>query len=186
MARTTSRAVAKSLASRSSWIASPCVHRASRTARSTDRAFGNTTRAPTMVDLHLGAGRRCGPAPPMYEVALGHRVDLAVGTFQRRRDQRAAAQALGVGERGDVDVDRLAPAGRRAGSCAVTITVARFFSCMLVPAGTVTPICCSIASRLCVGEGRGAWSGRRCRRGRRRGRSRPAGCCAPPGWRRLP
>jgi hypothetical protein len=45
------------------------------------------------------------------------------------------------------------PGCANAGSCAVTITVARFFSCMLVPGGTVTPICCSIASKLWIANG---------------------------------
>ena len=75
------------------------------------RAVGNAAGA-QVVDLHLrAAGRGAGAADD--QVALRHRVDLAVGALQRRRDQRAAAQALGVGERRDVDVDRLARAARR-------------------------------------------------------------------------
>ena len=70
------------------------------------RAVGDAAGA-QVVDLHLrAAGRGAGAADD--EVALRHRVDLAVGALQRRRDQRAAAQALGVAERRDVDVDRLA------------------------------------------------------------------------------
>ena len=45
------------------------------------------------------------------------------------------------------------PGCANAGSCAVTITAATFFSCMLVPAGTVTPSCCSSELMLCVVNG---------------------------------
>jgi hypothetical protein len=45
------------------------------------------------------------------------------------------------------------PGWAKGGSCAVIITEATLRSCMLVPAGTVTPICCSRAFRLCVVKG---------------------------------
>ena len=51
------------------------------------------------------------------ERALRHRVDVAVGAEQRRDQQRAALQALGVAERGhgDVDARALRAEGRQVG-----------------------------------------------------------------------
>ena len=51
------------------------------------------------------------------ERALRHRVDVAVGAEQRRDQQRAALQALGVAERrdGDVDAGALRAEGRQVG-----------------------------------------------------------------------
>jgi hypothetical protein len=63
------------------------------TLRSTVAPAG--TRPAQVVDLHLGAaGRGAGAADD--QVALRQRVDLAVGAAQRRGDQGAAAQALGI------------------------------------------------------------------------------------------
>ena len=45
------------------------------------------------------------------------------------------------------------PGCANGGNCAVTITAAMFLSCMFVPGGTVTPICCSMALRLCTVNG---------------------------------
>jgi hypothetical protein len=45
------------------------------------------------------------------------------------------------------------PGCAKAGSWAVTMTAATLRNCMAVPAGTVTPSCCSIACRLCVVKG---------------------------------
>ena len=45
------------------------------------------------------------------------------------------------------------PGCAKGGSVAVTSTAATFFSCIEVPAGTVTPSCCSIAFRLWVVKG---------------------------------
>ena len=45
------------------------------------------------------------------------------------------------------------PGCANAGSEAVTITAATFFSCIVVPAGSVTPSCCSIDCRPCVVNG---------------------------------
>jgi hypothetical protein len=42
------------------------------------------------------------------------------------------------------------PGWAKAGSVAVTITAATFFGCICTPGGTVTPICCSKAFRLCA------------------------------------
>ncbi len=55
--------------------------------------------------------------PADRERALGDRVDVAVGAEQRRDQQRAALQALGVAERrdGDVDARALGAEGRQVG-----------------------------------------------------------------------
>ncbi len=45
------------------------------------------------------------------------------------------------------------PGCAKAGSCAVTITAATFFNCMLVPCGTVTPIWASMPMMLWVVNG---------------------------------
>ena len=45
------------------------------------------------------------------------------------------------------------PGWAKAGNWAVTITAATLRNCMLAPAGTVTPICCNMACRLCVVKG---------------------------------
>jgi len=60
-----------------------------------------------VVDLDLGAARG-GAGAADHQVALGDRVDLAVGAAQRRGDQRAAAQALGIAHGRHDDVQRLA------------------------------------------------------------------------------
>ena len=59
-----------------------------------------------MVDLHLAAACRC-PRTTHHHVALRHGVDLAIHTPQRRQQQRATAQALGVAHRGHRHVDQL-------------------------------------------------------------------------------
>ena len=45
------------------------------------------------------------------------------------------------------------PGWAKAGSDAVTITAATFFSCRLVPGGRFTPICCSIDTIDCTVNG---------------------------------
>ncbi|KAG1197323.1 hypothetical protein G6F35_012832 [Rhizopus arrhizus] len=47
------------------------------------------------------------------QVALGDRVDLAIGTAQRSHQQRAATQGHRIADRGHGDVDRLARLGER-------------------------------------------------------------------------
>ena len=103
--RTTSRAVLKSLRVEVE-LQELALAQRRRHAALDGGALGNAAGT-QVVDLHLGAaGRGAGAADD--QVALRQRVDLAVGALQRRRDQRAAAQALGVAHRRDVDVDRLA------------------------------------------------------------------------------
>ncbi len=65
------------------------------------------------VHGHAGAAGALGAQAADHQVALGQRIDLAVGRAQRRQQQRAAAQALGVAERGHRDVDGLALAVAR-------------------------------------------------------------------------
>ncbi|MDT4842737.1 hypothetical protein FQZ97_766500 [compost metagenome] len=63
-----------------------------------------------LVDLHAGAAR--GRARAAHQdVALGNGVDLAVGALERRHQQGAAAQALGVAHGGHHHVQRLAGPG---------------------------------------------------------------------------
>ncbi len=73
-------------------------------------AFGHPTRG-QVVDLHLAATRRSAGTTD-DQVALGQRVDLPVGATQSGRQQHAAAQALGVAGRGNVDIDALAGLGK--------------------------------------------------------------------------
>ncbi len=75
------------------------------------RAFGNAARA-QMVDLHLAAAGR-GACATDHQVALRQRVDLAVGAAQRRGDQRAALERLGIAHGGHVHVDELPGLGER-------------------------------------------------------------------------
>jgi hypothetical protein len=65
-----------------------------------------------------------GLEPPIASEPLADRVDIAVGAEQRRDQQRAALQALGVAHRrdGDVDAGSLRAEGREGS--AVTITAA--------------------------------------------------------------
>ena len=55
--------------------------------------------------------------PPIATEPCADRVDVAVGAEQRRDQQRAALQALGVAERrdGDVDARALRAEGRQVG-----------------------------------------------------------------------
>ena len=75
--------------------------------RALDRGAVRHAPGRQVVDLHLGAAGG-SPRAPHQHVALRHRIDLAVGALQRRHQQRAAAQALGVAERRHRDVDLLA------------------------------------------------------------------------------
>ena len=59
-----------------------------------------------MVDLHLAATGRC-PCTANHHITLRHGVDLAIHAPQRRQQQCAAAQALGVAHRGHRHVDQL-------------------------------------------------------------------------------
>ena len=88
----------------------------------------------SVIDLHAGASRR-GPRARHQQVALGDRVDLAVRAAQRREQQRAAAQALGIAQGRDGDVDLVCPRVANGGSVAVTMTAAMFLSCRLMPGG---------------------------------------------------
>jgi len=69
-----------------------------------------------MIHRHFRSGARCAGADH-GDIALGHGVDLPIGTFQGRQDQRAALEALGVADRRHRDVDILPGAGegRQAG-----------------------------------------------------------------------
>jgi hypothetical protein len=85
-----------------------------------------------VVDHDFRAGRRrTGAADNQLPWAMA--VDRAIGALERRRDQGAAAQALGVAERRDVDV-MTCPGCAKAGSIVVTITAATFFGCICTPA----------------------------------------------------
>jgi hypothetical protein len=68
--------------------------------------------------------------------------------------QRAPAQALGVAQRGDVDVDGLPGLGEGRQAAPSTSTAATFFSWASPrrPA-RLMPNCCSMAFRLCVVKG---------------------------------
>src|SRR5690606_36934779 len=70
------------------------------------------------VDRDAGAAAALRAHSRDHQVALRQRVDLAVGALERGQQQGAAAQALGVAQRGDGDVDGLAAAvaGREAGA----------------------------------------------------------------------
>ncbi len=75
------------------------------------RAAGDAPDA-QMVDLHLAAaGRRARTRRPAD--CPGHPIDLAIGALERRHQQRAAAQALGIAHAGHRDVDHLAWLGER-------------------------------------------------------------------------
>ena len=87
------------------------------------------------------------------QVALRDRVDVAVGTAQRCHHQAAAAQALGVADRGNRDVDGLARLRERR-----QIGVHRHRGDVLelqadVPGGIVTPNCVSMLMMLCTVNG---------------------------------
>jgi hypothetical protein len=149
MALATARAVAKSLLLRSSRMLSPWFSGVG-TERSTVAPFGDAAGR-QVVDLHLAAtGRRTGAADD--QVALRQRVDLAVGALQRRGDQRAAAQALGVADRGHRHVHRLPRLreGRQAGGDHHRGDVLGLHR---RAGGSVMPICCSMACRLCAVNG---------------------------------
>ena len=53
----------------------------------------------------------------------------------------------------DTVTSRFCPGRAKAGSEVVTITAATFFSCRLVPGGSVTPSCDSIEVMLCTVNG---------------------------------
>ena len=74
--------------------------------RALDRGAGGDASGGKVVDLHTAAARRRAHAREQ-DIALGDGVDIAVRALERGHDQRAAAQALGVGQRGDCDVDGL-------------------------------------------------------------------------------
>ena len=59
-----------------------------------------------VVDLHLAAARR-RPGATHHQVALGQCVDLAIGTAQRRGDEGAALERLGVAHGRHVHVQHL-------------------------------------------------------------------------------
>ncbi len=182
IARTTSRAVAKSLELRSSWIESPWSIGVA-TARSTVAPSGMRPALRWLICTFEPAAD--APAPPTTRLPCAMRVDLAVGALQRRRDQRAAAQALGVGERRDVDVDRL-PGLRERRQLRRHHHGGEVLQ-LHVGAGSEPSRPSAAASPARSGSRTAPRSsGRRCRRGRRPGRSRSAGSCARPGPRPLP
>ena len=78
-----------------------------------DRAVGDA--ADGRHAAHDLGGLALGLEAADRERALRHRIDVAVGAEQRRDQQRAALQALGVAERrdGDVDAGALGAEGRQ-------------------------------------------------------------------------
>ena len=80
------------------------------TARSTVAPSGMRPTEGTLT-VSLRAVLRRDAEPADREVALRHRVDLAVGAVQRGHDQRAAAQRLGLADGRDGDVEPLAGLG---------------------------------------------------------------------------
>ena len=60
-----------------------------------------------MIDLRRIPPRRSARTTNQ-DIALGHGIDLSVGTFQRRHQQGATSQALGIADRGNGHVDILA------------------------------------------------------------------------------
>ncbi len=75
------------------------------TARSTSAAGRNAARA-QLVDLHLAAVGR-GTCAADHHVALRHRIGRAIDALERRHQQRAATQALGIAHRRHGHVDGL-------------------------------------------------------------------------------
>ena len=65
-----------------------------------------------VIDLYLGAAGRSTRAAH-HHIALGQRIDLAIGTAQRRGHQRAALERLGVAHGRDIDVNGLARLRKR-------------------------------------------------------------------------
>jgi hypothetical protein len=61
-----------------------------------------------VVDLHARTARGRGAHAAHQHVALSHGVDLSVGTFDGRHEERSAPQGLGVAHRRHRDVYRLA------------------------------------------------------------------------------
>src|SRR5690606_6550144 len=81
--------------------------------RTFDRRTARDTAGRGDVD---GNARAIGPTSVEaadYQVALGNGIDVAVDPFQRRHQQAAATQALGVADGRNRDVDGLARLGER-------------------------------------------------------------------------
>ena len=163
----------------------PHLVRAGRAAKSISRS----TMAPLAMRPTVGTPRvilAASPSawkPPIATAPCADRVDLAVGAEQRRDQQRAALQALGVAQRRDGDVD---PGALRAkaGRLAVTITAATLPVRNRLAAGVDAEPLQHRLQRCLV---KGSCSAcRRCRSGRPPGRSRPAGSGARPRHRRGP
>ena len=71
--------------------------------------------------------------PPTATGPWPTRIDLAVGAEQRRDQQGAALQILGVAHGAETDTSMRVPGAAKAGRLAVTITAATFLVCMVWP-----------------------------------------------------
>ena len=69
------------------------------------RALGDAASA-QVVDLHFAAASASTGAAD-DQVALGQRINFAIGAAQRRGNQGAALERLGVAHRRDADVNEL-------------------------------------------------------------------------------
>ena len=72
-----------------------------------DRRTAGNASHPQMIDLHLATAGGRAEAPDQ-QVALSHPINLAVGSLERRHQQRAASQASCIAHAGDGHVDKLA------------------------------------------------------------------------------
>src|SRR3546814_2938003 len=75
--------------------------------RALDRRAVRDAAARRHVDRQLRPVGGVDPQPADDQIALRHRINLSVGAIKRRKDERAAAQALRLADRRDGDVEAL-------------------------------------------------------------------------------